>query len=87
MLSSFSKPRKLFWERLNTTEEVDADLPPPPDLRADIMIQDSQGFKFTGTVSAVDPDNIVTMIVTKTRGNVAFIKKEKKIKTKLDKSK
>ena len=37
----------------------DPDAPPPPDLRADMAILNSQGLEFAGTISAVDPGNIV----------------------------
>ena len=51
----------------------DPDLPPLPDLRSDEVIQDSRGFEFNGSVRAIDPGNIVTVVITKTRGNVAFV--------------
>ena len=50
------------------------EMPPAPDVGSDIIILDSDGHhKFSGFMQSVDEENVVSLIVTTTRGTAAII--------------
>ena len=47
--------------------EENIDVPPPPDVGTDVLIRDGD-HEFSGFIQAVDDDNVVSMVVTTTKG-------------------
>ena len=50
--------------------DYNKDAPPPPDVGIEVTIRDGKN-EFSGVLHAVDDDNLVTMLVTRTKGTGA----------------
>ena len=52
--------------------DYNKDAPPPPDVGTEVTVRDGDD-EFSGVLHAVDDDNIVTMLVTRTKGTGAML--------------
>ena len=67
---------------------IDApDLPPAPDVGTDVFLKEAnEENEFAGTISAMDPANVATLIITRTKGSGAIIMNDRLVDIKFGNS-